>query len=251
MTAEAVTHVWLVLAGPCMGSFLAAFAGRTCRGASVARGRSRCQSCGARISPQDLVPILSYLLLRGRCRSCSAPIPRGLVIVELAGGALAVLAILRGGPLVEEACGAVFLWCLLGLYLCDRACFRLPDALTLPLLGSGLVVGTMGATGDLRSALMGAALGCGVMWLVGTLYLRLRRRPGLGAGDVKMMAGIGAAVGPLLIAWVTLLASAVALLDAALLAGGFRLLEATQRIAFGSFLALAGGAVWLLGGLIG
>jgi leader peptidase (prepilin peptidase)/N-methyltransferase len=122
---------------------------------------------------------------------------------------------------------------------------------TLPLLGSGLVVGTMGAAGGVLTAVLGAALGSGVMWLVGAVYLRLRRRPGLGAGDVKMMAGIGAAVGPLLIAWVTLLASTLALLDAALLAGGFRHLEATHRIAFGCFLALAGGAVWLLGGVAG
>jgi leader peptidase (prepilin peptidase)/N-methyltransferase len=247
MTAESVIRVWLILVGPCLGSFLAAFAERTCRGASVVHGRSMCASCGVGIAPRDLVPVLSYLALRGRCRRCGASIPRELLVAEIAGGALSILAILRGETLLEEIAGSVFLWVLMGLFLCDRACFRLPDALTIVLLASGLVIGSASAAGWWY-AVFGAAIGPGVFWILGAAYLRLRGRAGLGFGDVKMMAGIGAAVGPLSIAWVTLLASSIALVDTAVRAGGVQRLNRARRIAFGCFLALAGGAVWLAGG---
>ena len=241
MALEAARGLWLLLLGAAMGSFLAAFAGRVCRGEDWLRAPSRCDACGTCIGIADLVPIASYLVLGGRCRHCGAAIPRELFAAELAGLLLALAAILVA-PGWRAAAGAAWLWLLLGLFLTDRTCLRLPDVLTLPLAALGLGLGIDAA--GVGPTLIAAVGGSGALWLLGRAYKWRRGRDGLGLGDVKLMAGIAAAVGPLAVPWVTLIAATAALAGAAITArrAGH---DPARPLAFGAALALAGGAVWL------
>lgn len=244
MDAGTVWTVWLILLGPVAGSFVTALAFRVCRDEPLLAARSRCASCGHVIGWSDLVPILSYVRLRGRCRWCSADIPRDVLWGEVAGLGLVLLIVMRGGPISVQILAACFQICLLGLFLTDRSCMRLPDVLTLPLLGFGLTLGGLHLTGGVPSAALAAVVGAGALWAVGALYAVVRGREALGFGDVKMMAGLSAAVGLTHIPLVTLIAACVALVFEALRQGGFSRLDRSKPIPFGCYLAIAGVCVW-------
>jgi leader peptidase (prepilin peptidase)/N-methyltransferase len=244
MELERVLQVWLVLMGPFAGSFVAAVADRTCRGVPLGRGRSACASCGATVAARDLVPVVSYLVLRGRCRACRAPIPVELPLAEVAGGAMGVAAVTLATTPLAEAGSALFLWSLLGLFLSDRRCLRLPTPLNAALLAGGLAVGSGGTATGLGWAALSAVLASAILAGVALAYRRVRHRDGMGAGDIRMIAGIGAAVGIAAIPVVTLVAACTALAWAALDSRGF---EATRPLPFGCALAVAGAAVWAWG----
>lgn len=242
----------VLLAGPAAGSFAALLAERLPRGEPVLLARSRCRACGARLGVAELVPILAYLVLGGRCRHCGAALPRQLIEAELAGLALGAAAAFLAPDGAAAVAALAFLACLLALALADLQCFRLPRPLTLALLPLGLALqfaggAPGGAAPALWQGVLGAALGAGVFWLIGAAYLALRGRPGLGAGDVRLMGGIGAGLGPLALPWVALIGAgaglALALLRAAVRG---RRPRATARLPFGAFLAAAAAAVWVL-----
>ena len=131
---------WLilpVLIGPFVGSFLGLVSVRLPRGLPVVFGRSACPGCERTLGPLDLVPIASFILFRGRCRTCAAPIPRRYLALELACPALALWAGLAH-PGAEGALGALYAWQLLLLALLDAEHFWLPRLLTLPLIVTGL-----------------------------------------------------------------------------------------------------------------
>lgn len=248
MDADVALALWLVMLGPCMGSFLAAFAERFCASESLL-APSRCRQCRTRLTWRDLVPIASWLAFRGRCRHCDDNIGRRLPAAEVAGGLLAVAAVLAGETVGREVAGAIWLWCLLGLFLTDRRCLRLPDALTLVLLCSGLYLGAQGSIAGLVTASATAVASSLTLWLLGRLYVLRRRREGLGLGDVKMIAGIGAAVGPVALPWITLLAALGVIVLAVRRNGGALRLDSIAPLPFGSGLAIAGAVVWLAGRL--
>lgn len=232
----------LILVAPAVGSFLGVLADRLARGEDVIRAPSCCRACARRLSPRDLIPLASYLLLRGRCRTCGAPIPPQTLYAELLGTGAAVLAVLAGGGPLEVGLSALWLWLLVALSLSDLSWLRLPDPLTLGLFVTALARAPHG----LGTALLGAALGAGSFLALRWGYRRLRGREGLGLGDVKLMAGLGAYAGPLDLPLLVLIGAVLALAGAlvsGLVSGG---LSARRALPFGAALALAGAVIWLM-----
>jgi leader peptidase (prepilin peptidase)/N-methyltransferase len=194
MTVDAI---WVLLAGilgAVLGSHYGLLLDRLPREEPTLGGRSACRSCGTALAVRDLVPVLSFFVLRGRCRHCAAPIPRQALHMELAGVSLGVLGALAApGPLgLAAATLGVTLWALL---MFDAHHFWLPDRLTLPLLGLGLAVAAVQAQGIPIDGLLGAALGYGGLHLVAIAYRFARGREGLGGGDAKLLAASGAWLG--------------------------------------------------------
>ena len=236
----------LLIAAPAAGSFLGVLIDRLPRGEDVIRRRSACRSCAAPLGPADLIPVLSYLWRRGRCGRCGAAIPRWLPGVELGALALAGLALAAGGPPGAVGLSAVVLWCLLALALCDLQWFQLPDALTGALFCAALGLSALYGPGW-AAALWGASLGSGAFLALRAGYRVWRGREGLGLGDVKLMAGLGALAGPYDLPLLVLLAALAGL--AAALAGSVvagRVPKGTQPLPFGAALAASGGVIWLL-----
>ena len=237
----------LLLIGPFMGSFLALLADRLPRGEDVIRAPSACRACGHRLGLRDLVPILSYGLNRGQCRFCAAPVPPWLLYAEILAAGLAVIAVIVApGP--AQAWGmAGVLWLLMTLMLCDLLWLRLPDLLTGALALAAL--GLSAATGQppLAMALLGGALGAGAFLGLRLAYRALRGRHGLGLGDVKLMVGCGALLGPHDLPLMVLIAALSAL--AVALAGGLqkpRALSGRRPLPFGAALAAATALLFVL-----
>ena len=238
-----------VVFGPFIGSFVLAAALRYPAFEGFAVGRSVCPACRHPLAPRDLVPILSWILLKGRCRDCAARIGWQYPAVELAAAALALwAATVVSGWLLWASCGLG--WTLLALSLIDLRCQRLPDWLTLPALVAGLAVTAWTWPAALPDHALGAALGYGALAGIGWVYWALRGREGLGLGDAKLLAAGGAWLSwpalPSVVLIAALLALAVAL--------GARLarrtpLTAATRVAFGPYLAAAIWLVWLYGPL--
>jgi len=247
---------WPILGGVLglvAGSFLATLVIRWPQGKSLA-GRSSCDSCGTTLAVRDLVPLLSAAVTRGRCRHCGAPIPPRHLHLELAAAALGALA-LFAAPGPAGLAGALFGWLLLALMALDLDHFWLPDRLTLPLLALGLLLGN----GTPAQRIAGAVLGGGGFLLLALGYRRLRGRDGLGLGDAKLMAGLGAWLSPAMIGPLLLLSALAGLLFAAVRAqrskeaagqGAEAESEAggamIQKVPFGACLALAAFPLWIV-----
>lgn len=239
-----------LLAAPFVGSFLGVLIRRLPDGRPVALARSRCEACGAAIPPRHMLPIGSFFLLRGRAACCGAPISWAHPAIELAALAVAAWAgSVAGGDAARLWAGCVLGWTLLALAWIDAERMMLPDMLTLGLLLAGLAAAwalTPDAlfSGALFDRALGAAIGFILLRGVGGLYRRLRGRDGLGQGDAKLLAAIGAWVG-----WqtlpVVLLGAALFGIATALLRGNG--LRAQTVVPFGPGLALAGWLVWLYG----
>lgn len=232
----------IAVIGPAMGSFAALLADRLPRGEGVVTARSRCRSCKTEVRARDLVPLVSYIWLRGRCGNCKAAIPGWLWGAEWAGLGLGLLAVWLAPDSAEAAVSALWLWCLLALALTDLRSFRLPDALTAALLTLGFAMTWPGWEG----AALGAALGAGVFVALRFGYRAMAGRDGMGLGDVKLMAGIGAGLGAAALPMVALIAAGSALTLAlwrALRRG--RSLRRHGAVPFGAYLAAAAVAVWV------
>ena len=205
---------WLLLAtvglgGASIGSFLNVVIARLPAGQSVVTPRSRCPRCGHQIAWYDNLPVLSWLLLRARCRGCRAPISLRYPLVELAGGAAAVLALARNGPTARALAEFTLVALLLALAAIDLDTWLLPHRLTWPLLGLGLVAAALGVAPapSLGSAALGAAIGFGAFALVSLVGERLLKKEALGFGDVFLLGGLGAWLGVGSLLPVVLLAS--------------------------------------------
>jgi len=239
----AALAVILAVLGAATGSFAALLAERLPRGEGWAVARSACRSCGATLGARDLVPVLSWLWLRGRCRRCGAAIPARLWQAELAGLGLGLMAAGLAADPAGALLAALWLWCLLALALCDLGAFRLPDALTATLAALGLAL----AWPDWPGGVLGAAVGAGAFLALRLGYGVLTGREGMGLGDVKLMAGIGAGLGVAALPWVSLIAALAALGWALVRARSRgRRLRRLGRIAFGAWLCGAAMAVWVL-----
>ncbi|MDD3650351.1 A24 family peptidase [Immundisolibacter sp.] len=206
---------------------------------------SHCPQCGAPIAWYHNVPLLGWLWLRGRCASCKARIPARYPLTELAGGLLAAAAALRFGPGFAAIAAAALSLTLLVLTRIDIEHLLLPDAITLPGVWAGLLVNLGGTFTDLRSAVIGAMAGYLSLWLVYHLFKWLTGKEGMGHGDFKLLALLGAWLGwqalPACILLASLLGSVYGLASIAL-AGRDR----QQPFPFGPFLAVAGwlGLMW-------
>ena len=203
--------------------------------------RSRCPACHTMVSAKDNVPVLSWLLLRGRCRACSASISPRYPGVELAGAAL-LIAVVAGWGYTGLAAGYyVFLMALLALSLIDFDTLLLPDQITLPLLWLGILAAIVfDATPTPTDAALGAVGGYSLLWLFYWGHKLITGREGMGYGDFKLLAALGAWLGWQAILPVILIASTSGLVYAAV---GIlrRRADRTTPIPFGTF--LCGGGV--------
>jgi leader peptidase (prepilin peptidase) / N-methyltransferase len=244
VTVQALMPVFL---GPLIGSFVLVVVLRYPWLQGVALGRSACPACHFPIAARDLVPIVSWICLRGRCRSCAAPIGWHYPAVEIAAAVIAWSAVVAfSGWLVWASC--LLGWALLALSLIDLRCYLLPDLLTLPMLLAGLAVSAWISLSSLPDHLLGAILGYAALAGVARLYRALRGRDGMGLGDAKLLAAAGA--------WLSWQALPEVVLIAAILALAFAVasslrrrmqLSATTRVPFGPCLSMAIWLVWLYG----
>jgi len=211
--------------------------------------RSRCPRCGATIAARDNIPVLSWLWLRGRCRHCGAAISWRYPLVELASGALAVLVVMQFGAGGQGLAALVLAWALLALTAIDLDHQLLPDVITLPLLWLGLLINVSGTFVPLADAVIGAVCGYLVLWAVYWLFRLATGREGMGYGDFKLLAALGAWFGWEALPLVLLIASLSGALygTAAILC---RRRERRAPFAFGPFLALSGWLVLLWGGAL-
>jgi len=200
---------------------------------------SRCPSCNAPIRAWQNIPVLSWLALRGRCYACRAPISIRYPAVELLTGALSVALALRYGYSAALAAGLIFMWALVALTFIDIDTQLLPDDITLPLVWAGLLVNLFGVFTDLRSAVIGAIAGYLVLWLVYWGFRLIAKKEGMGYGDFKLLAAIGAWTGWQVLPFVIVISAGLgAVIGTATLLLSRRGID--TRIPFGPYLALGG-----------
>jgi leader peptidase (prepilin peptidase)/N-methyltransferase len=208
--------------------------------------RSRCPSCGAPITVLQNVPVASWIVLRGKCASCRAPISARYPAIELLAAAIGVGVSLRFGWSPALAFGLVFAWALIALTFIDLDTQLLPDDITLPLLWIGLIANAFGTYVDLRSAVFGAVGGYLLLWGVYWGFRLVAGKEGMGFGDFKLLAAIGAWTG-----WQVLPVAILVSAGLGAVIGSAALWLSKKgfgtRIPFGPYLAL-GGFVSLLWG---
>jgi leader peptidase (prepilin peptidase)/N-methyltransferase len=203
--------------------------------------RSACPACDHRIRAWENIPVLSWLVLRGRCSACRTRISVQYPIVELLAGAGAAYAAWRFGPTLAAAAAALFAWFTIALAFIDQQTGYLPDDLTLPLVWIGLLANLLGAFVPLRDAVIGAAAAYLFLWTVNAGFKALRGMDGMGYGDFKLYAAVGAFLGWKLLPLVILLSSVVGLVF-----GSLQMFAARRgwdwkfKFHFGPYLALAG-----------
>ena len=237
--------IFLLLASPFVGSFLGLLAFRLPAKEEVVLGRSRCRSCGTVLSPLELVPIASYIMLRARCRTCGAPIPIVHLLLEIGAVLVAITGVcVASGWLLITTC--VLGWSLLTAAASDLRTFILPNAITLPLIPAGLVVARFLLRNDsVWDHVIGAIAGGAALYALDWTYERLRRRRGLGMGDVKLVAAAGAWLGWSYLSWLVLLASALALVLVLSWRLSGRTISATTAIPYGAPLSAAFFLMWI------
>ena len=207
---------------------------------------SRCPSCGQGIRAWHNVPVAGWLWLRGKCANCKAAISARYPAVELAGGLVAVLFAWRYGYSAQLVAGLLFGWALLALTFIDFDTQLLPDDITFPLLWAGLLANIFGTFIDLRSAVLGAVGGYMILWTVYWGFRLIAKKEGMGYGDFKLLAAIGAWTGWQALPFVIVVSAGLGAVIGSLALWLSRRGRDT-RIPFGPYLAL-GGIVGLLWG---
>jgi leader peptidase (prepilin peptidase) / N-methyltransferase len=203
--------------------------------------RSRCPACGHAIGALENIPVLSYLFLRGKCLACKTPISMRYPLVELVTGLLTLCAVQHFGLTRIGLAACVLLWTLVALTFIDFDTQLLPDNLTLPLLWTGLLANLFGAlpSVSLRDSIIGAIAGYMVLWTVYWLFKLIRGKEGMGYGDFKLLAALGAWLGWQMLPLIVLLSSVVgATIGIGLIV--FKGRDHRIPLAFGPYLAIAG-----------
>jgi leader peptidase (prepilin peptidase) / N-methyltransferase len=232
--------------GCCLGSFFNVVIHRLPAGQSLVHPGSFCPHCGYPIPPYDNIPVLSYLLLRGRCRSCKSRISPRYPIVELLTGGLALLLFLKSGWTTQFLIDFLFMSLLLVIAFIDLNTYLIPDVLSL----SGIILGFGCSFVSERvswiESLIGILLGGGFFYLVALGYQLARKKDGLGGGDIKLLAMIGAFVGwpgaVFTVLTASLIGSVVGIVAMRRTRDGL-----STMLPFGPFLSL-GGVLYLLWG---
>lgn len=208
--------------------------------------RSRCPHCGHAITALQNIPVISYLVLRGKCAGCKAAISPRYPIIELVTGLLSVAVVGYLGLTSTALLGLVFTWCLITLTMIDADTQLLPDDITLPLLWLGLIANSFGVFTTLESALWGAIGGYMVLWSIFWLFKLLTGKEGMGYGDFKLLAALGAWMGWQVLPQIIILSSLVGAVV------GIALMLIKKRgkevpIPFGPYLAVAGWIAFVWG----
>jgi leader peptidase (prepilin peptidase)/N-methyltransferase len=213
---------------------------------TLSKPASRCPNCGVSIKPQHNIPVLSYLFLRGRCGACTAPISIQYPLVELMSGLIAAFFVFQYGLSAITFFSLILSYSLLVLTGIDLHEKLLPDQITLPLLWIGLFANLSGTFVPLSEAVIGAIAGYLSLWLVFWAFKMITGKEGMGYGDFKLLAALGAWMGWQMLPMVILLSTAVgAVVGVAGIIFAGRKREAT--IAFGPFLAMAGWIAFVWG----
>lgn len=239
MQLHVLVALYAAVVGLIVGSYLNVVIYRLPLGISTVTPRSRCPACGAPIRPWDNVPVVSWLVLGGRCRACRARISWRYPAVEAAASILFAASFLRFGWSVATPVAALFCALMIVLAMIDFDHMILPDRITLPGIAVGLALQPWLPWGGLRSAVIGAVLGAAILLAVWGGWYLLRREEGMGLGDVKMLAMIGAFLG-----WKSMLIALFfgtlsgAVVGLALMRWGSHGLG--SKLPFGTFLALGG-----------
>jgi leader peptidase (prepilin peptidase)/N-methyltransferase len=207
---------------------------------SLSRPRSRCPHCGHPISALENIPLLSYLLiLRGKCSGCGQAISPRYPLVELLSGLLSAYAAWHFGPTLQTAGALLLIWALIALSFIDLDTQLLPDSITLPLVWLGLLFNLMRTYADIDGAVIGAMAGYLSLWSIFWLFKLATGKEGMGYGDFKLLAALGAWLGWSMLPVIVLLSSLVGA------AAGIALIALARHgrnvpIPFGPYLAAAG-----------
>lgn len=226
-----------VLFGLTVGSFLNVVIHRLPRRQSIVRPRSACVTCGRQIHWYENMPLLSYIMLRGRCSGCGAPISVRYFLIELSGGLLAFVVLWKYGPGLHAIFAYSFLMALLAITVIDWKHRIIPDEISISFILIGVVWSFFNPTLSPMESSLGALMGGGGLYAVGALYRVIRKSEGMGGGDVKLMAMIGAFLGFKLVLPVIVIASFAGSIYGLCFMRGER--SGKASVAFGSFLAPA------------
>lgn len=208
----AFLDVFLIAAGPFIGSFVTASSRTWPDWDRIVKGRSACDACERRLAPWELVPVISFIAQRGRCTACGESIPIVHPIGEICALAIAIVAVVAfdGGQTIAAA---LFGWILLFGALVDLRTFLLPDIVTLGLIPAGFAMAFLqGGREALVLAAIAAIVGFASLALIASTYRRLRGRDGLGIGDAKLLAAGGAWAGPFALPWIVAIGAGATLL---------------------------------------
>ena len=242
LSVHIVFLVYAGVLGAAIGSFMNVCVSRLPHGESIVRPRSKCPECGGPIAWYDNVPLVSWILLRGRCRQCREGISIQYPAVELITAGIWIGMALLYGPTWRSLQGSIFFSVLLTISLTDAKHYLIPDALSLGGLGAGLALALLPGPPSILTSLIGAALGFGVLLAVGVLGEWVFKKPAMGGGDIKMMAMVGAFIGP---------AGAMLTIFLGALAGtivfGPLSLKTKKEVPFGVFLGLGAAIAFLFG----
>lgn len=234
------------VAGAVLGSFLNVCIRRVPLRQSIVSPRSHCPRCGAAIHAYDNIPIISFLMLRGRCRDCQQPISWRYPLVEIVTGLAMVVLVRHFGLVPELPVYVALVATLIVITFIDLDHQIIPDVITLPGIIVGLVCAAVGLGPSLAASIIGLLLGGGFLYAVAAAYEMLAGREGMGGGDIKLLAMIGAFLG-----WQGVLTTLLVASLSGALVGGFLILlrrvGSRSPIPFGPFLA-AGAATALLVG---
>lgn len=237
-SANVILAFWIFAVGAAVGSFLNVCIVRLPKGLSLVKPGSHCPHCQSPIRFYDNIPLISYLVLRGKCRNCKARISARYFLVEGLSGLMALALFKTFGLSPEFLVYFTFFSALLVIIFIDLDTWTIPDVITLPGVVAGVAASFLLPRLNLWQSLLGLLTGGGVLFLVAMGYQLLRKREGMGGGDIKLLAMIGAFLGLPGVIY-TLLASSLA----GSLAGVLMMFKdksgGATRIPFGPFLALA------------
>lgn len=213
---------------------------------NIAVPRSRCPECGNEIKSWQNIPVISYLLLAGKCAGCKTKISARYPIVEFVTMLLSLVVAWKLGPTPAAVLGIVVTWFLVAMSMIDIDHQLLPDSMTLPLMWVGLIAALFPVFVDLRSAVIGAAAGYMILWSIYQLFKLITGKEGMGYGDFKLLAALGALLGWQALPVIILLSSLVGAVV------GVAIIAITRRdknipIPFGPYLAAAGWLAMLWG----
>jgi len=201
--------------------------------------RSACPSCGSMISAWQNIPVISWLLLRGKCGNCKHPISAEYPVVELLTAILSLAVAMKFGASMQMIFAMLFTWALISLALIDFHTTLLPDSITLPLLWLGLLISLVPVFVEAPDAIVGAAAGYMILWLVFQAFKLVTGKEGMGFGDFKLLAALGAWLGwaklPLIILLSSLTGAVIGIMMMALFKH-----KRSEPIPFGPYLAIAG-----------
>lgn len=212
----------------------------------LVRQGSHCPHCKHPLAARDNIPLLSWLSLRGRCRYCKAPISIQYPLVELLSGVASAIVVWKFGPTLAALAALAFTWFLIAAAGIDVRTQLLPDQLTLPLLWLGLLIALIALFVDAHHALIGAAIGYLALWCVYWIFKLTTGKEGMGYGDFKLLAALGAWMGPVALLPIILLSSLIGAI-VGVVALRARGQDRSTPIPFGPFIAAAGW-VWFVAG---